>query len=146
MAAVAWVLGIGSVVLLRRSVRAGMAERLGTWDCGYAAPTARMQYSSSSFGQMLVAIFRLVLRPRERLPRLRRLFPRAGRYRSHVGDVVLDEWVLPLVHRAARVAMRLRALQTGRVQFYILYILIAVAAMVLSIVPVIDVLRSIVAR
>jgi hypothetical protein len=37
-------------------------------------------------------------------------------------------------------------LQTGRVQAYILYVLIAVLALVLSIVPVGELLRSIVTR
>ena len=27
-----------------------------TWDCGYAAPTARMQYSASSFADLLVGL------------------------------------------------------------------------------------------
>jgi len=146
LAAGVWALGLGSLVLLRRRVRAGLAGRPGTWDCGYAAPDARSQYSSSSFGQMLVSLFRWALRPHEASPDLQSPFPRAGSYRSHVGDVVLDSWVLPLVRHAARGAMRLRRVQAGRIQLYILYILLTVAAMMLSIVPVVDLLRSIVTR
>jgi hydrogenase-4 component B len=145
-AAATWVCAILFVIGLRVLVRPSAAARPGTWDCGYAAPSARMQYSSSSFAQMLVGIFAWVLHPRERHPRLRQLFPRLGKYRSHVHDVVLDEWVLPAIEWISRYAMRLRVLQTGRVQAYILYVLIAVLALVLSIVPVADLLRSIVTR
>ena len=34
--------------------------RTGTWDCGYARPTSRMQYSASSFAQTVVVLFRWV--------------------------------------------------------------------------------------
>ena len=39
-----------------------------TWGCGYLAPTPRMQYTSSSFAQMLVGMFAWVLRPRTHRP------------------------------------------------------------------------------
>jgi hypothetical protein len=105
-----------------------------------------MQYTASSFAQMLVGIFAWVLHPRERTPRPSRPFPRHAGYESHVHDVVLEEWLRPAISWLARHAMRLRVLQTGRVQAYILYILIAVLALILSIVPVVDLLRSLVTR
>ncbi|MCC6678124.1 MAG: hydrogenase [Phycisphaerales bacterium] len=129
-----------------RLVRPHRVARIGTWDCGYAAPSARAQYSASSFAQALVAVFRRVVRPREHSPRVHRLFPRRASYRSHIHDVVLDEWIRPAIERISRLAMKLRALQTGRVQIYVLYILLAAIALVLSNVPVIDLLRRMVTR
>ena len=38
-------------------------RHVGTWDCGYARPTSRMQYTASSFAQMIVGMFGWVLRP-----------------------------------------------------------------------------------
>lgn len=146
LAAATWLCAILLLLGLRRRVRPCDAARPGTWDCGYAAPTARMQYTASSFAQMLVGIFAWVLHPRERRSRIGQAFPRRGRYRSRVHDVVLDEWVVPAIERISRVVVRLRILQTGRIQVYILYILIAVLALVLSIIPVVDLLRSIVTR
>jgi hypothetical protein len=105
-----------------------------------------MQYSSSSFAQSLVDIFAWVLHPREHSPRARRLFPRRARYDSHVHDVILEECVRPAIEWIVRQASRLRALQAGRVQIYILYLLAAVIALILSIVPVVDLLRSLVTR
>ena len=146
LAVATWLCVFLAVAGLRRLVQPGEAGRPGTWDCGYAAPTARMQYSSSSFAAALVNLLSWVVRPRERPPRLSRPFPRTERYQSHVHDVVLDEWLLPLTAWVARHAMRLRILQTGRIQLYILYILVAVLVLFLSIVPVIELLRSIVTR
>ena len=51
-----------------------------TWGCGYLAPTPRMQYTSSSFAQMLVGLFGWVLRPRTHRPRDLPLFPQTGRF------------------------------------------------------------------
>ena len=66
-----------------------------TWGCGYLAPTSSMQYTSSSFAQMLVGLFGWVLRPRSRVPRNLALFPRQAEFHSEVPDVVLDDVVLP---------------------------------------------------
>src|SRR5207248_1840506 len=55
-------LGVTAAALAAR-VRGASAAL--TWDCGYATPTARMQYTSSSFAQMLVGIFAFALRPGE---------------------------------------------------------------------------------
>ena len=105
-----------------------------------------MQYTASSFAEMLVAIFRWALHPREHSPRLRELFPKAARYRSHVDDVVLDEWFVPALRWLARKALWLRFLQTGRIQLYILYVLIAVLLLALSTVPVGELLKNLVTR
>jgi hypothetical protein len=59
---------------------------------------------------------------------------------------VLEDWILPAMRWCERHVQRLRALQTGRIQFYIVYVLIAVVALVLSIVPVTQFLRSLVTR
>ena len=49
-------LGLGCVVLRQRLGAGELATGI-TWSCGYAAPTARMQYTASSFAQMLVGLF-----------------------------------------------------------------------------------------
>jgi len=105
-----------------------------------------MQYTASSFAQVLVGLSASVLHPRERRPRVGRLFPRRGRYGSHVHDVVLEEWVVPAVALLTRQVARLRVIQAGHIQLYILYILLIVIALVVSVVPLLDLLRSLVTR
>jgi hydrogenase-4 component B len=146
LAAALWLAALAAILLVRRRMRVRDAERVVTWDCGYAAPSARMQYTSSSFAEMLVAIFRRVLHPREHAPRVRELFPRAARHQSHVDDVVLDEWIVPSLRWCARKLLLLRFLQAGRIQLYILYLLLAVIALALSTLPVGDLLKNLVAR
>jgi len=95
-----------------------------TWDCGYAAPTARMQYTSSSFAQMLVGLFAFALRPREQAPRLMGPFPAAATYHGEVPDAVLDRILLPFVRATANAFESLRFIQRGNVQAYLGYILL----------------------
>ena len=96
---------------------------VGTWDCGFAAPSARMQYTSSSFAEMLVAMFRWALRPKVHWHRLHGLFPAADRFTSHVPDTVLDRMLLPGGRATARGFQWLRWLQRGSVHAYLLYVL-----------------------
>ncbi len=121
---------LGGVVLWLR-LRHSVVERGVTWGCGYAAPTPRMQYTSSSFAQMLVGLFGWVLRPRAHKPEEQPLFPQKAAFRSEVPDTVLDDAVLPVFHLGAWLFSWVRVLQQGSVQAYLLYIFIALIALLL---------------
>jgi len=114
-------LGLVAVVLASRVRGASAAP---TWDCGYAAPTARMQYTSSSFAQMLVGLFAFALRPQEHAPRLGGPFPAPAAYHGEVPDAVLDRILLPFVRASANAFESLRFIQRGNVQAYLGYILV----------------------
>ncbi len=53
---------IGAGALLWLQLRRSAVEKGSTWGCGYVAPTPRIQYTSSSFAEMLVRLFSWVLR------------------------------------------------------------------------------------
>jgi hydrogenase-4 component B len=96
---------------------------IGTWGCGYAAPSSRMQYTSSSFAELLVGMFRWALRPQVHPPRPRGIFPEPSHFASHVPDTVLDGILLPGSRAAGRAFRWLRFLQAGSMHAYLLYIL-----------------------
>ncbi len=101
------------------------AIRTTTWDCGYAAGSPRIQYTSSSFAQMLVGLFRWAVMPDEHRPRLSGPFPAAGsRFESHAPDPVLDRFLLPALSRGRSLLGLARAIQAGRIQAYLLYIVV----------------------
>jgi NADH:ubiquinone oxidoreductase subunit 5 (subunit L)/multisubunit Na+/H+ antiporter MnhA subunit len=103
------------------------ALRTVTWDCGYAAPSARMQYTSASFADGLVALFRWALWPVVDAPRLaREPFPGPARLHSELPDPVLDRVTLPAARWLADASRWFRWLQRGRVHAYVLYVLAAV--------------------
>ena len=80
--------------------RSRVSRCVGTWDCGYARPTSRIQYTASSFAQMIVAMFRWVLRPHIHRPHIDGLFPKPAKMHSHVDDMILDR-----VHNAGQSQM-----------------------------------------
>ena len=97
----------------------------GTWDCGYAAPTPSMQYTASSFAEMLVGIFGGILRPERHLPEIKGLFPGRSAFESHVPEVVLENGILPFFSFIDRYLATIRRLQNGQLNHYILYIFVA---------------------
>jgi hydrogenase-4 component B len=113
------------------AVRRGAVARGPTWGCGYNAPSARMQYTSSSFAQMLVGLFAWALRPRVHGPGELALFPAQSAFHGEVPEVVLDEAVLPAFRRGAWLVTWFRVFQQGSIQVYLLYIFIALIALLL---------------
>jgi hydrogenase-4 component B len=103
-------------------------ERPGTWDCGYARPTARMQYSASSFAD---AWSGKLPGFRHRVRRVRGLFPKPVSYHSAFEDPVGGGVVAPRTERVVRRLLRYRGLQQGQLPIYLLYILITLVAVCL---------------
>jgi hydrogenase-4 component B len=126
---VSCLLGVWAVLKFR--LRRTAVESAVTWGCGYVAPTARMQYTSSSFAQMLVYLFAWALRPRIRRPADLPIFPEKTAFHSDVPDAVLDEAVLPAVSFGAWLFSWARAFQRGSTQLYLLYIFIALIVLLL---------------
>lgn len=101
----------------------------GTWDCGYQAPTPRIQYTATSFAQMLTGAFRWVLQPVDRRPRIQGLFPRPVLFRSRESDLFLDRAVKPSLGFSAWALSWLRILQSGHLPIYLLYIVLTLVAL-----------------
>ncbi|MBI4805889.1 MAG: hydrogenase [Desulfovibrio sp.] len=93
-----------------------------TWDCGYSRPTARIQYTGTSFVQSLVRLFRFVLLPKFINPALRGYFPERTQFRVVIIDVVLDRFAVPLFHASGRFFSSLRIMQQGHTHLYLMYI------------------------
>jgi hypothetical protein len=71
------------------------------------------------------------VRSRRRPPELALPFAAPASFASEVPDAVLDRAVLPLLGAADRGLSRVRALQRGPVQMYLLYVLLSVVAVLL---------------
>ncbi|HJW43943.1 MAG TPA: proton-conducting transporter membrane subunit [Geothrix sp.] len=117
-------------LLLGRWLRpARRAPEPGTWDCGYAAPGSRMQYSGSSFADGLARGLRWALWPVAHHPKVAGWFPRPARYESHVPDPVLDRAAPPLFGLSIRAAALFRVLQGGELPVYLLYVLLTLLSL-----------------
>jgi hydrogenase-4 component B len=114
-------LGVGSLawsaVRRRRSI-----TRADTWGCGYALPSARMQYTASSFAAPLLAAFGRLAGVHETRD--------LTAFHSHTREIVLEGAILPTWTAMRNVLWRLRPIQQGRLWVYLLY-LIAVLLLLL---------------
>jgi formate hydrogenlyase subunit 3/multisubunit Na+/H+ antiporter MnhD subunit len=114
MTAIAW---------LRQRLLASHAPSLGpTWDCGYAAPTPRMQYSGSSFAQPLTELFTFLLRTEHRVTAPVGPFPTDASLATEAPDICAERLYRPLFADIGRGLRSVRWLQQGRVHVYVLYI------------------------
>jgi formate hydrogenlyase subunit 3/multisubunit Na+/H+ antiporter MnhD subunit len=114
---------VGGLWLFRRRLlkNRSVTQAL-TWDCGYAAPTPRMQYTASSFAAPLTTLFAGVLGVKPHLHIEGGLFPSRGEFSSHGEDIFLARLYRPLFTRIEGMMGRLRWLQHGQLQLYVLYI------------------------
>jgi len=128
------VLLAGGLLLWRWQQRAVQgAGATGTWDCGYAEPTARMQYTATSFAAPLaeqVAGVMLVERHRPQLAGGAR-FPATASFSDHPRDPVLERFLRPAAEAVAWLARGLRVVHGGWVHLYLLYVALTFAALLL---------------
>ncbi|MBI2497568.1 MAG: NADH-quinone oxidoreductase subunit H, partial [Opitutae bacterium] len=113
---------------LWRACRDALVRAL-TWDCGYAAPAARMQYTAGSFAGIITEWFAWILRPVRHDERPADLFSARAAFSEHTPETVLEHLIQPVGGVVMRISMAVRRLQHGRVQSYLLYLAIGVAAL-----------------
>ena len=118
-----------AAILLWRKLKQQPQRRGPTWDCGYARPSPRMQYSSGSFAGLAAGWFFWILRPTRTLRRARGYFPTGALRLERFPETVLELGVLPLARRVMQVSSAVRRLQHGHLSAYILYVLAGLAAL-----------------
>ncbi|MCC7292069.1 MAG: hypothetical protein IT449_08425 [Phycisphaerales bacterium] len=97
-------------------------DRPVTWGCGFAAPTARMQYTGSSYLWKLAHSFRGLLTPHRHLARPERCFASPARLETQTQDAAVQKGYQPMFRAVAQGCERLWPLQHGRIQLYLMYI------------------------
>lgn len=138
--------GLLTMALRARARRTGTVASAPTWDCGFAAPVRRAQYTASSLGWSLVGLFAFVLRPAQRDARPGGAFPGRSSYASEVEDPALMHLCQPIASAVADRFVRLRQLQTGRIQGYIFYVAAMTLVLLLAVLPALVLLRRFLSR
>lgn len=122
------VLGTGALVALFKR-----RERLArTWACGLPGLSSRMQYTSTVFSKPIRFVFARVYRPDrrvEQLPADQPYFPVSISYRSVRTTSYERALYRPFVEGVVSLAYRVRRLQTGNIQVYLLYIFLALVSL-----------------
>lgn len=121
-------LAVIGVLLLLWRVRNNGLRRSVTWDCGYAHPTARMQYTAGSFAGIITAWFDWILQPHRNVAPPEGFFPSSAMHTEHTPETVLEKAVTPAAGGVMRLSAAVRRLQHGRIQSYILYLVLGLVA------------------
>ena len=116
---------IGALLYLWRC----MCNKLGTrrsctWDCGYAAPDARMEYTGTAFSQPLTDFFRPLLRTKKNIVLPEGEFPAKASYEETTFDPAASLY-LRIVHFLNFMAEKIHKFQSGYLHLYILAAAIA---------------------
>jgi formate hydrogenlyase subunit 3/multisubunit Na+/H+ antiporter MnhD subunit len=121
----------GGLFLLGRRLRTAHPPAPSeTWGCGFAEPTARMEYTASSYSQLLAAgLVPRSLRPRLHLQVPRGIFPARASFRSEAQDPARTRLFDPLFRVLGDRMSRLRRFQAGRLNLQLLYTLLTLVAL-----------------
>jgi len=95
-----------------------------TWNCGYTTSSPRMQYTASSFARPLTDLFKMLLQTRKEEDAPQGLFPGVASLSTETPDLFRRFFYEPVFSSANRLLSGLKWLQHGRVQLYILYIVV----------------------
>ena len=123
-----------SVVMLFRQTRLNGLRRSVTWDCGFADPRARMQYSASSFASIVAGWFTWILWPQSMIRRPRGVMPSEALRVALIPETVLERLVRPAGTLVTQLSGAARRFQHGGLQLYVLYVvagLVAIGTLVL---------------
>jgi formate hydrogenlyase subunit 3/multisubunit Na+/H+ antiporter MnhD subunit len=130
--ALAFLLLLAMLIFVRRGLLANRpVEENVTWGCGYLQPTARMQYTASSFAQPLTDLFRPLLGTKKNVSPPAGLFPVEAALHTGTPDLSREEMYRPMFERGEAWLSQLRWLQHGNVQLYILYIAATLVALLI---------------
>jgi hydrogenase-4 component B len=129
-----WVaIAVVSVVLLTVLLRR-VPRTAPTWACGLPGLDSRMQYTSTAFSKPLRKVFAAVYRAERTLevvPADQPFFPTSISYRSVRTTSFERSLYRPAVDAIVATAHRLRRLQTGNIQIYLLYMFLALVALLI---------------
>jgi hydrogenase-4 component B len=102
--------------------------RIGpTWDCGLQGLTPQMEYTATGFSKPIRMIFKALFRHRREVQReydYSPYFAKNLHFESHIEEAFVTQIYRPLNRGILRVSRRMRALQAGSIQAYLIYIFI----------------------
>lgn len=114
---------------------AGRRIRTGpTWDCGLQRLTPTMQYTATGFSKPVRMIFKGLFRPHRQVQReydYSPYFATTLKFESHIEEAFVTRLYKPLQRAVVRFSRRMRAVQAGSMQAYLIYLFITLVMLLM---------------
>jgi len=131
-ACLVFLLLVGALAVLRlRLLTSREVGAVGTWDCGYFRPTARMQYTASSFTQPITRMFSFLRLSHQKIVPPAGPLPSEAAFVSRTPDIFDENLWYPVFTEVGNLLSRVRRLQHGRIQLYVFYMVLTLLALLL---------------
>lgn len=128
------VLILATLLVLRLVGGKYIERKYGTWDCGFEALNARMQYSATGFAKPVEIVFRMLFRPSRglKVEGDHHYHPETMEYTTSMESVFEKYIYKPILEFTKSISKRVKfTVQTGSVHMYLIYIFITVLALML---------------
>jgi hydrogenase-4 component B len=115
------------VFALRKIFTSGRNILYGpTWGCGYTATDSRQQYTASSFIQEYASLIKPLIRTGFSNVNYdeKELFPQKREFHTHSDDLIKSRLIFKPAGFIVNIMRRAAVFQTGRLQHYVLYVLL----------------------
>jgi len=131
MAGILLILLTGVILAIRMFViRRSAVRQSPVWGCGYTGGSPKIQYTATSFVQTYTNIASPILKIHSEYPVLNGMFPEPGSFRTHSFDKIEDILVDSNMRRMGRFMTLFGFLQNGLIQYYILYGVLFITAII----------------
>jgi len=117
---------IGILLLVRKALLKGKAVTVrNTWGCGYDKGDAKVQYTSTSFNRPFLGFLNPFYVREMEFKNIKELFPNKTSFKSKIYDIFEYYIINPLVKFDENVLSKFLWIQSGNLQTYIWYSIIA---------------------
>jgi hydrogenase-4 component B len=126
-------LGLAAVVtiLLRRRLATLPSAQASTWGCGYLRPSARMQYTGTSFTGMLATLMKTMVRTHVTNTEIRDFAPQTAAHCYLPEETIIERLIMPPFRFAGMCFAFLRQIQNGLLHIYMLYFFVTLVVLML---------------
>ena len=122
---IVFMLGIRKLILRKRTVTVS-----STWNCAYTAPTAKIQYTASSFVKTYSKLFGMIFLIFKKEKEVQGIFPKEAYLETRPYDKV-EKWFIDYPITNLKLFLgRFRFFQNGKLQYYILYGIIFIVSII----------------
>lgn len=103
----------------------------GTWDCGFGKLDERMEYTPTSLSQPIRVVFKSLFKPRNEINK-ELLIPtnpymvKSIKFHSRTKNIFEENLYNPIVSSTLFVLDKIRKIQTGKINSYLLYIMLTI--------------------